>query len=89
MNRNKKNHNVEKAYKNLDFLTSPDARVVRILSEFIKPAARFKKYHIEDTIVFFGSARITDRATAKRKLKELEDAGENDQQEDNFETLPH
>ncbi len=43
----------EKAYRNLDFLTSQDARIIRILSEFFEPQARFKKYNIVDTIVFF------------------------------------
>lgn len=62
----------EKAYKNLDFLTSPDARTVRILAEFLEPMARFRKHHIHDTVVFFGSARILDRDTAKGRLKVLE-----------------
>ena len=46
-----------KAYKNNDFLDSPDARLLRILSEFVEPKARFAKNGIEDTIVFMGSAR--------------------------------
>jgi len=62
----------EKAYKNLDFLNSPEARPVRILSEFLEPATRFKKYRIQDTIVFLGSARIQGRDDTERKLKEIE-----------------
>jgi uncharacterized protein (TIGR00730 family) len=46
-----------KAYKNNNFLDSPDARLLRILSEFVEPKARFAKNGIEDTIVFMGSAR--------------------------------
>lgn len=45
------------AYENLDFLNSTDARMVRILSEYLEPLARFRQQHIQDTVVFFGSAR--------------------------------
>ncbi len=58
-----------KAYKNLEFLQSPQARSLRILSEFLEPLARFKKEGIKDTIVFFGSARIPSRAVAKKRLE--------------------
>jgi len=46
-----------KTYKNLDFLTSRDAREIRILSEYVEPRSRFRHYRITDTVVFFGSAR--------------------------------
>ena len=46
-----------KAYKNPRFLDSADARLLRIVSEFIEPQARFADHDIEDTIVFMGSAR--------------------------------
>lgn len=46
-----------KAYRNISFLTSPDARTIRLLAEYLEPEARFAHYHVEDTIVFFGSAR--------------------------------
>lgn len=61
----------EKAYKNLDFLTSADARTIRILSEFYEPEARFRKNNIMDTVVFFGSARIKSEKEAKKMLREL------------------
>jgi uncharacterized protein (TIGR00730 family) len=48
----------EKAYKNLDFLTSKDSRILRILAEYLYPEQRFKKIPMLGTIVFFGSARI-------------------------------
>lgn len=63
-------HKAEKAYKNLEFLTSPDARVIRLISEFLEPARRFRHEGIKDTIVFFGSARILPRAKARQHLKE-------------------
>jgi hypothetical protein len=61
-----------KAYKNLDFLNSPDARIVRIISEFLEPMKRFREHGIKDTIVFFGSARITSRFDSSRRLREVQ-----------------
>ena len=47
----------EKAYKDIDFLESNEARPIRILSEYIEPAKRFTENGIRNTVVFFGSAR--------------------------------
>lgn len=58
----------EKAYKNLDFLNSAQARPLRILAEFFEPHYRFMNYEVQSTIVFFGSARIHPRETAKNML---------------------
>lgn len=46
-----------KAYRNLDFLTSPPARTLRILAEYEEPRQRFRQHNVVDTIVFFGSTR--------------------------------
>ena len=46
------------AYLNDKFLNSPDARALRILSEFLEPLAHFRREKVRDTVVFFGSARI-------------------------------
>ena len=56
---------VPKAYNDDAFMSSADARVLRILAEYIEPLSRFEKNRIEDTIVFFGSARAhpTDPAS--------------------------
>lgn len=62
---------LEKAYKNLDFLTSPDARVIRIISEFLEPLRRFRYYNIKDTIVFFGSAKTKPKKRAMKTIKEI------------------
>ena len=48
------------AYLNDRFLKSPDARALRILSEFLEPLAHFRREKIRDTVVFFGSARIRE-----------------------------
>lgn len=60
--------NPPKAYKNERFLNSPDARGLRILSEYVEPAARFRALDVADTVVFFGSARILPRDEAERRL---------------------
>ena len=61
-----------KAYKNLRFLNSPDARLVRILSEYLEPQARFKHLGIKDTIVIFGSSRLLARREALQNYREVE-----------------
>ena len=47
------------AYKNERFLDSDDARPLRILAEYLEPLHTFHREHVRDTIVFFGSARLT------------------------------
>lgn len=61
-----------KAYKNSDFLNSADARILRIMAEFLEPQSRFRREQIKDTIVFFGSARIKDGKHAKADLRDAE-----------------
>jgi uncharacterized protein (TIGR00730 family) len=48
------------AYLNEKFLNSPDARVIRIMAEFLEPFAHFRREKVRDTVVFFGSARIQE-----------------------------
>ena len=60
-----------KAYQNLDFLNSKNARVVRILSEYLEPESRLKWQRVEDTIVFFGSARALPLEVSERSLNDL------------------
>ena len=55
--KNTKDLQTEKAYKNLDFLNSTDARTLRILSEYIYPKAKLEEEKVTNTIVIFGSAR--------------------------------
>jgi uncharacterized protein (TIGR00730 family) len=63
------------AYENEPFLNSPDGRILRILSEYIEPISRFRREQIQDTVVFFGSARFRSLAAAKDKLAEVESTG--------------
>jgi hypothetical protein len=68
-----------KAYKNASFLNSPSARMIRILSEMIEPNSRLKKYHIRNTVVFFGSSRVISKEKAEENLKVLRDKFDEDE----------
>src|SRR5215831_6338724 len=61
-----------KAYLDHNFLKSEDARPIRILAEYMEPLQRFHRQNIQDTVVFFGSARIHSREAARQALAELE-----------------
>jgi uncharacterized protein (TIGR00730 family) len=62
----------DKAYRNEGFLNSPDARALRILAEYLEPKSRFEHHHVDDTIVFMGSARTRSREQAEAALRETE-----------------
>jgi len=47
------------AYTDHEFLASDDARPLRIIAEYLGPLQRFHRMRVRDTIVFFGSARMT------------------------------
>src|SRR5205085_3017008 len=63
------------AYEDSKFLNSPDGRILRILSEYAEPLARFRREKIQDTVVFFGSARFHSRSDAQNALELLEKPG--------------
>jgi uncharacterized protein (TIGR00730 family) len=67
---------MEKAYKNLEFLSSREARTLRILAEYIEPQARFAHYNVTDTVVFFGSARALPPEEARSRLAEVKKSGD-------------
>jgi hypothetical protein len=56
------------AYENPAFLNSPDGRILRILAEYQEPLARFRREQIQDTVVFFGSARFQGHKDAAKAL---------------------
>ena len=60
------------AYQNEPFLNSPDGRILRILAEYQEPLARFRREQIQDTVVFFGSARFQGSDAAKNNLTVVE-----------------
>ena len=63
------------AYRNEPFLNSPDGRILRLLSEYSEPLSRFRREQIQDTVVFFGSARIPSHDNASNRLTEVRGNG--------------
>jgi uncharacterized protein (TIGR00730 family) len=63
------------AYLFPEFLESADGRPIRILAEYLEPLKRFREQKIQDTVVFFGSARVDSRERAERALKTLRARG--------------
>jgi uncharacterized protein (TIGR00730 family) len=59
------------AYLDPDFLKDDDARPIRILAEYLEPLRRFRDQNIQDTVVFFGSARVHSRTRAEGRLIRL------------------
>jgi len=59
------------AYENDPFLSSPDGRILRMLAEYQEPLARFRREQIQDTVVFFGSARFQGRTDATQTLNNV------------------
>ena len=80
-----------KAYEDMEFLNSAEARTLRILAEYIEPETKMKKENIEDTIVFFGSARIKSPEAAKKELHAIESkiAKNKNPQQSDFELHAH
>src|SRR5215475_2316977 len=60
------------AYENEPFLSSPDGRILRMLAEYQEPLARFRREQIQDTVVFFGSARFQGSDEAQKRLSAAE-----------------
>jgi uncharacterized protein (TIGR00730 family) len=69
------NQRVPLAYENKKFLNGPDGRILRILAEYQEPLSKFRRERIQDTIVFFGSARFRSQEKAQTALQELQKAG--------------
>ena len=63
------------AYENSEFINSPDGRMLRMMAEYSEPMARFRRQRIEDTVVFFGSARFRALDEASKALELLENTG--------------
>jgi len=73
-----------KAYNNKEFIYSPQARIIRMLAEYLEPQARLRQYKVRGTIVVFGSARALspeELADAMRQARyELEQAPDSERQ---------
>jgi hypothetical protein len=77
MDRKAKSEGPGKAYKNEEFIDTRDARPLRILAEYLEPEARFKRLHVHDTIIFFGSARTLSKDEAGAALETAKAEGGN------------
>lgn len=60
------------AYENPAFINSPDGRILRVMAEYQEPLARFRREQIQDTVVFFGSARFQGGEASKKLLAAIE-----------------
>jgi uncharacterized protein (TIGR00730 family) len=69
--RPKPQHAPKAPHEDAKFMNSTPARPIRILAEYIQPLAGLKQEGIGDTIVMFGSARITAREAAVSHLNRL------------------
>jgi len=58
------------AYQDADFLAGEAGRPLRILSEYLEPLERLRRAGIHDTIVFFGSARLSPQGPLGRYYEE-------------------
>jgi uncharacterized protein (TIGR00730 family) len=58
------------AYEDHKFLEGDDARPLRIVAEYLQPLHSFQREGVHDTIVFFGSARLTPDGPLGRYYKE-------------------
>ena len=56
-------------YHNMDFIDSDIGRPIRIIAEFMAPNQIFQQEGVENTIVFFGSARTLPMCEIKKRLK--------------------
>ena len=63
------------SYSNPTFVNGPDGRLLRIIAEYLEPLARFRRERIQDTVVFFGSARFHAMDEASHALELLENTG--------------
>ena len=64
------------AYLDPTFMESEEARPLRILAEYSEPLSRFRAQNIQDTVVFFGSARIRSRQDAEHSLRQFKPNGD-------------
>jgi len=71
-----------KAYQDDNFLNSSDGRTIRIITEYLQPKSKFKKYKVMDTIVFFGSARLKSKREAMKEYNFIKKS--NPKQVENF-----
>ncbi len=60
-----------KAYENEAFLTSDEARILRIISEYMEPQRRFSRLRVRDMIVFYGGSRVKPREVILQRMDDV------------------
>src|SRR5690606_16459910 len=60
------------AYEDMDLLSEDDLRPLRLQLELLKPERILRQQDVHSTVVVFGSARVLDAATARKRLAALE-----------------
>jgi uncharacterized protein (TIGR00730 family) len=68
-----KEPHVPLAYLDDAFMDGPAGRPVRILAEYLEPLARLQRERVHDTIVFFGSSRLSETGPLARYYPEARD----------------
>jgi len=71
-----------KAYQDDNFLNSSDGRSIRMLTEYLQPKSKFKRFKVMDTIVFFGSARLKSKRDALKEFNKVKNS--NPKKTENF-----
>jgi uncharacterized protein (TIGR00730 family) len=66
------------AEQDLAFLARDEARGLRLQLEFLKPETLLAEQGVRDTVVVYGSTRITEPAAARRSVEALRQALETD-----------
>jgi len=74
MSRKLPRHLTTMAYRDPAFMDSAPARPLRILAEYLDPLARLRQEGVGDTIVMFGSARMSPREESEARLRRLKKA---------------
>jgi uncharacterized protein (TIGR00730 family) len=59
----------DKAYNNSEFIHGPDARVIRLLSEYLHPQQILEQENINRSIIFFGSARTKPMENGRKETE--------------------
>ena len=54
------------AYQDREFLDSDEGRPIRIITEYLQPLRVFRRQRVQETIVFFGSARLREEGPLGR-----------------------
>jgi uncharacterized protein (TIGR00730 family) len=71
-----------KAYGNRDFMYGKDARILRVMAEYLHPEHQFKRHSIHNTVIFFGSARIKSREQYDKLIDDLSERRANASREE-------